>query len=764
MSARKQWRSNSLIDQKLTFSPILFLFMIIAVSLLYPSVSKETTNLTRGDDNRARMEMILKKLTESSERLKNLAIHFMNLQEFKEIASDGSILESQKIKSWVSSQKLTNKLKFDAQNLIIFIPDNKTLSRTNTFDSIISSESIHRIVMKEIGDTNEKSPPVSDSSLSGDGMGPETLLGGICTESRQIPEAVILPPAFILSDAKLFRLTEKLLQMLEKQNSNESLAASTNEPINNQSSATALSQAASLIDSFRKTPSDPWNSSELKKWLGERQKQLSLQKNLLSSMVSEALDGRDETLTSAIDLLREEATSDINDSSDSDEPLMPEKALQQIGGGMSEGAKALARVIALAARRKTASVTETSLNSAKDADTSLEGSAAEIAQDGENPGETEGETTLGLGLPPESMPSPYPAIRNGAIIGVIETENGELQSGAVRVEARGDGIARVTHSGIGGRFRISDLPLGEYDVIYIAPGFTPSSTTLQAIVENGATYSMPGLTLNPAPSENPGSTAGRVLDAIDGSPLEGVALMLAGHTTLSDSQGSFSFQNMAPGDATLKAVASGYKAYSSDIIIVAGAQVNPIVTMEPASGRVGGIITLEDSSWPISWDQMEGQIIISVKGLVHQTVNVNDGVFSIQVPAMMDSYTVELRAPYCEVSSVVVPGPLYPGGTLMVNGLTLKRRFSTTDFRIISEKQCTGSLYIQFKGGFSAGPSSNFSGTTSSLISGVRLPMGPLSVTVRGASGLTPAHQDGSWEEIVTGPASSEMVLYIKAE
>lgn len=351
-------------------------------------------------------------------------------------------------------------------------------------------------------------------------------------------------------------------------------------------------------------------------------------------------------------------------------------------------------------------------------------------------------------------------IRNGAIKGKILNSDNSSISSSFRVEARMDAMARVSYSDNNGAYTIPDLPLGQWDVLFSAPGFAPAFTgesfLKEAYIENGSTYIMPTLHVKSIQTQIPGKITGKVINITTGDLMEGVAIACSKNYVLSNSEGEWSINNLTPGETDIKALASGYKEYDSKTIIVPNETVSHQILMESSGADAAGIIKSDDYYWLMDWNQ----VVVSVKSYSYESVTIKDGgAFSLKVPALLPEYTIEARAPYCHTSTVSIPGPLYPGGTLYVDGLQLERKIKNCTLKIIAQSNCSGSVYIYATGGMQFGPIT-FSNSNQSTIK-ADLPMGDLEFYTMGAITLSPAQKDAQKMNITVGPQTENIILIL---
>lgn len=534
---------------------------------------------------------------------------------------------------------------------------------------------------------------------------------------------------------------------------------------------------------------DPVTPEEISRWArlaSDRDREADrLLRELLDSIHGEdrtVLEGVYETVRNLGGriMVREGAPLDTTDLSDLEiRPLGSPgaKAIAEIlaranGSGRVETAEAPEGVKEAARKQAAARGTETGLSgmTAGSPGTggnggqtgSAEGSAGIVVNEsGEEAARfAEGGSGVGLnGL--TDWIDPYPKVRNGAIAGSIRLVSGGAPSVPVRVQATGDGVARYTRSGEDGDFLIPDVPIGVYDVVYMAPGFTAAITGealyRKAWVGNGETYLMPDMVLRAAPAAIPGNGRGKVVNMVSGDLMAGVAIAVRDHYVLSDSEGAFSISGLEPGPASIRAMASGYRTYEASLTIVPGQAVSHTVIMEPVEAGANGIIGTDGWGHLLDWST----VVVMVRGVPHDTIKVDNGVFSVKVPALMPEYVVEARAPYCEPAVVTVAGPLYPGGTLGVSGLILRRRTAQVTFKLFTGTACEGSVYVVISGMGTFGPSSDFGGGFESRVGPVTVPQGPAKFSSMGAGALRPAHRDAGEFEMTVSGYTGEIGLYL---
>lgn len=531
---------------------------------------------------------------------------------------------------------------------------------------------------------------------------------------------------------------------------------------------TLLAKAAKALA----TAGDPATPKEIAEWVRlstERDREArKLLREILGSIHgedTELLDGVFETLRDQGGriMVREGAPLDTSNLSDLE--------IRSLG---NPGAGAIAEILAKAAggggvetADAPAGPREAAKKQAAEAQTAIAGTDAgatggieSSGDDGDEARFADGSSSVNLnGL--TDWIDPYPKVRNGAIAGLIRLVSGGSPPVPVRVQATGDGVARYTRSREDGSFFISEVPIGEYNVVYMAPGHAPAITGEalygKAWVGNGETYVMPDMVIKTLPALIPGNGHGKVVNMASGDLMSGVAISVRDHYVLSDSEGSFSIPGLAPGPASIMAMASGYRTYVASIVIVPGAEVSHTVIMEPVEAGAAGIIETDGWGHLLDWST----VVVMVKGVPHDTIKVENGTFTVKVPALMPQYVVMARAPYCEPAEVTVPGPLYPGGTLGVSGLILRRRTAPVSFKLFTGTACEGTVYVVISGMGTFGPSSNFGGGFEAGVGPVTMPQGPSTFGTMGAGGLRPAQRDAEKFEIVVTGYTGEISLYL---
>jgi hypothetical protein len=334
-----------------------------------------------------------------------------------------------------------------------------------------------------------------------------------------------------------------------------------------------------------------------------------------------------------------------------------------------------------------------------------------------------GNTIVGLNLIANFVYN-GPQIKNGKITGKIYTYNHSDTIDTFRVEARMNSMARIGFSDQKGNYEITNMPLGEWKIKFSSPGYIPAFTnesfSKTAVVENDGTYFMPDLYVKKTASFYPGNAKGKVINIVSGSLMEGVAISCNKKFTLSLPDGSWYINDLNPGKIEITARASGYKEYNSKLIVVPDLETNHQILMEPSRASIAGVITVPNYYWMLDWKK----VIVYVKSLSYESATLEEGGnFKLTVPALLPEYTIEVMAPFCEKGSTTISGPLYPGGTLYIQELPLKRKTISANIKVISSENCQGNLFINTVCGMQFGPVI-FSGENQGTISISELPMG----------------------------------------
>jgi len=116
-----------------------------------------------------------------------------------------------------------------------------------------------------------------------------------------------------------------------------------------------------------------------------------------------------------------------------------------------------------------------------------------------------------------------------------------------------------------GQYTIGEVPQGSHTVTASATGYSSSSQTVSVTAGQTSTANF---ALAKLPS--PGSIAGKVTDAADGSPIAGAVVSCDGVSVTSNSDGEFVISNLSQGVYAVTASASGYTDASQTVEVLAG--------------------------------------------------------------------------------------------------------------------------------------------------------------------------------------------------
>ena len=208
---------------------------------------------------------------------------------------------------------------------------------------------------------------------------------------------------------------------------------------------------------------------------------------------------------------------------------------------------------------------------------------------------------------------------------MINAFNYQLIDGAT-VSVKGTSLTTV--SGSDGSFTISNIPAGPQTVDAAQSGFNPEQAVVniigdQTIIEDF--FLIPTV----------GTISGIVRNAATNLPIAGATVTVAGLTTTSGGNGSFTFSNVPEGAQTLSATATGFNPASASVTVIAGANVNQDIAMMPLLGTITGTVRNADTGDPITG------ATITVVGTGLSTTSGADGTFTIgNVPAGVQTLNV----------------------------------------------------------------------------------------------------------------------------
>ncbi|MFM2153168.1 MAG: hypothetical protein RL199_1603, partial [Pseudomonadota bacterium] len=218
----------------------------------------------------------------------------------------------------------------------------------------------------------------------------------------------------------------------------------------------------------------------------------------------------------------------------------------------------------------------------------------------------------------------------GTISGTVRPEGAASKSGVTVYLA---GTALSARSDADGRFTLSAVLPGRYELVAAAVGFR-SSTVRDLEVVAGQSVVVPELVLQPVgPADSPfGRLFGRVrLGAA--ATQAGATLYLAGsdRTTYSDDAGSFTFDNLLPGDWTLHVLAPGFHTSSRTVRVTAGADtvldewsLDPVTSADRPVGELTGRVRLGGA---VSGN---AGITVALEGTSYAAFTDDEGMFTLR--------------------------------------------------------------------------------------------------------------------------------------
>jgi hypothetical protein len=187
-----------------------------------------------------------------------------------------------------------------------------------------------------------------------------------------------------------------------------------------------------------------------------------------------------------------------------------------------------------------------------------------------------------------------------------------------------------------GNYTLTNVSPGSITVTASASGYTSASSTVSVTSGNTATLNFQ---LNPVPVNTPGTIQGRVTNISTGGAAGGATVSFSGGSTTADSNGNYSFSNVAPGTYSLTASHTGYFNVIHSVTVVSGAT-STLNFALATGGKIAGTIT-NSGGTPISGASVTiaGGVITTA---VNTTTNSSGGYNSNWLP--IGSYTVTVSA------------------------------------------------------------------------------------------------------------------------
>ncbi len=196
--------------------------------------------------------------------------------------------------------------------------------------------------------------------------------------------------------------------------------------------------------------------------------------------------------------------------------------------------------------------------------------------------------TVNFALDPDNTPTP------GSITGVVtRADNGSPLAGASvsTVPATSTVTTNAT-----GQFTITGVAAGSYQVIVTATGYISASSNVTVTAGQVTTANFP-LTSN-----TQGSIAGVVTRQGTSQLLAGVSISTtpATSTTVTDANGHYQLNSVAPGSYRVNASLTGYVAGYVDVTVTAGQQATGPIPLTLAPGSISGTILNATTNDPIA--------------------------------------------------------------------------------------------------------------------------------------------------------------------
>ncbi len=258
--------------------------------------------------------------------------------------------------------------------------------------------------------------------------------------------------------------------------------------------------------------------------------------------------------------------------------------------------------------------------------------------------------------------SPNPGAIAGTITDAISTDP---ISGAVILIFSGVNLITSGVSDANGMYNIDNLPPGNYFVLVRADTYRAalSSETVIAGMTTTADFAL---------TQNPGSVEGQILNLCDNSPLPGAIVVVTNGSailgfSLTDSDGNYTIDSLAPGDYILRATKQNFFASSSPVTVLSGTATPLSLSLTPKAlppesirGEVvrNRFLTQEDRIHSISWTASPGSCTTGYEifrnGALIAFVSASAPLTYLDHNrTSTDVYTVRATNSFGEVSSVI---------------------------------------------------------------------------------------------------------------
>lgn len=236
----------------------------------------------------------------------------------------------------------------------------------------------------------------------------------------------------------------------------------------------------------------------------------------------------------------------------------------------------------------------------------------------------------------------------GTLTGRVTTNSGLPIPGAALTvrESNSDVVVSRTVTDDNGNYVVSNLQPGNYAVTAAADDFQLENS---GVIINSGQVSTVNFSLSP----NPATITGTIINEATGEPIVGAAievriLDLNGNqiaATFSDTNGTYTIQNLAPGTYTVVVSAPDFQTNSASVTLTAGETENVSIGLRPSPGGITGSIVNASTGTGISGavvrvTDANGFLIVSVltdsegnyqiNGLAPGNYNVNASAESFQ--------------------------------------------------------------------------------------------------------------------------------------
>ncbi|QHE62502.1 hypothetical protein FHE72_16855 [Rossellomorea vietnamensis] len=217
----------------------------------------------------------------------------------------------------------------------------------------------------------------------------------------------------------------------------------------------------------------------------------------------------------------------------------------------------------------------------------------------------------------------------GALVGTIQDPNSAAIPGATVTVFQNNIQISTVVTDANGQYMVPGLPPGSYSVVVSAPNYT--TETVAAMIESGQTT-----TLNVTLNENPGTLTGFVRDT-NSNPIAGgsvtvqistgTGIIVA--TTVTAPDGSYTVQNLAPGNYIVIAAATNYQAATQGVTIASNA--TSVVNFNLASdpGSIAGNVTNAQTGTPIIGANVQVRVVDSSGAVIATALTDNNGQYAV---------------------------------------------------------------------------------------------------------------------------------------